>query len=110
MIRLATVSLLLGVSLAVMANPASAQVVTPNGQQGAAQAGAASGAQFSAQGGGGQSGSGLDVICNQLIAGTFCSSGGSGAGGYGSFSAGTSANDPSLPPCASGMPANELCN
>jgi hypothetical protein len=111
MARLATISLLLSSLLPATVNPAVAQVGTPNGQQGVT-----GGAQSSAQGGGqaggqgGPSGSGLDVICNQLIAGTFCSSGGSGSGGYGSFSAGTSANDPSLPPCASGMPANELCN
>jgi hypothetical protein len=105
MVRLATISLLL------VSSPAIAQIAAPSGQQGASGS-----TQFSApanpQGGqqSGQSGSGLDVICNEMIAGTFCTSGRSGASGYGSFSAGAGANSPSLPPCASGMPANELCN
>ena len=114
--RLAIISssLLCSLLLATV-NPAAAQVATLN-QLGAADGAQSLAPQSSAQGGGrgggsgGQSGSGLDVICNQLIAGTFCSPGGSGSGGYGSWSAGTSANDPSLPPCASGMPATELCN
>lgn len=108
MVRVATIFLLL-VMANLMPNPALAQIaeIAPsNGQQGVT--GTAGAAQPSAQGG--QSGSGLDVICNELIAGTFCSSGPSAAGGYGSFSAGTAAGNPSLPPCASGMPANELCN
>jgi len=105
MVRPAIIALLL-----VVANPAIAQVAAPSGQAGAqtgatGQAGATVGRQ-SSQGGG----SGIGVSCNTLIAGTFCSSGRSSAGGYGSFSAGTGANNPSLPPCASGMPANELCN
>ena len=104
MIRPATIALLL-----VVANPAVAQVAAPSGQAGASgQVGTPGSAQSSAQSG--PSGSGLGVICNTLIAGTFCSSGRSSGGGYGSFSAGTGANNPSLPPCASGMPANELCN
>ena len=104
MIRPAMIALLL-----VVANPAIAQVAAPSGQAGATgQAGTTGGAQSSVQGG--SSGSGIGVSCNTLIAGSFCSSGRSGAGGYGSFSAGTGANSPSLPPCASGMPANELCN
>ena len=113
MVRVATISLLLAILLLVMgnlmANPAIAQIaeVAPsNGQLGVT--GAAGAAQSPAQTG--PSGSGLGVICNELIAGTFCSSGGSAANGYGSFSAGTAAGNPSLPPCASGMPANELCN
>jgi hypothetical protein len=105
-------SVMIGLLL-VVANPAIAQVAAPNGQAGAqsgasGQAGTTGNTQGSAQSG--PSGSGLGVICNTLIAGTFCSSGRSRAGGYGSFSAGTGANSPSLPPCASGMPANELCN
>lgn len=108
MVRVATISLLLVMSN-LTPHPAIGQIaeVGPsNGQQGVT--GTAGASQSSAQGG--QSGSGLDVICNELIAGTFCSSGGSAAGGYGSFSAGTAAGSPSLPPCASGLPANELCN
>jgi hypothetical protein len=106
MIRLAMMSLLL-VTTNVMAVPVIAQIAAPSGQSGTP-----AGGQFSAQGSqqGGQSGTGPGVICNELIAGTFCTPGGSSAGGYGSFSAGTAASDPSLPPCASGMPANELCN
>jgi hypothetical protein len=113
MVRAATISLWLVLLLVapplVLANPAVAQiaeVAPPNGQQGTI--GATGATPSAAQGG--QSGSGLGVICNELIAGTFCSSGPSAAGGYGSFSAGTAAGNPSLPPCASGMPANELCN
>ena len=108
MVRVATISFLL-VMPNLMASPAIAQIaeVAPsNGQQ--AVTGTAGATQSS--GPGGQSGSGLDVICNELMAGTFCSSGPSAAGGYGSVSAGTAAGNPSLPPCASGMPANELCN
>ena len=108
MVRPATIALLL-----VVAHPAIAQVAAPNGQAGATgQAWATASTQSSAQSGSSGSGlgSGLGVICNTLIAGTFCSSGPSSGGGYGSFSAGTSASNPSLPPCASGMPANELCN
>ena len=106
MVRLATLAATL-VTAVLSANPGLAQIAAPTGQQNSQQ-GAIGGAQFSVQGG--QSGSGLGVICNEMIAGTFCTSGRSGAGGYGSFSAGTSASNPSLPPCASGMPANELCN
>jgi hypothetical protein len=112
MVRAATISLwlvLLLVAPLVLANPAIAQiaeVAPPNGQQGTI--GATGATPSAAQSG--QSGPGLGVICNELIAGTFCSSGPSAAGGYGSFSAGTAAGNPSLPPCASGMPANELCN
>ena len=104
MVRPAMIALLF-----VVTNPAIAQVAAPNGQAGATgQAATTGGTQSSVQGG--SSGSGIGVICNTLIAGTFCSSGRSSAGGYGSFSAGDGANNPSLPPCASGMPANELCN
>jgi hypothetical protein len=108
MVRPAMIALLLAV-----ANPAIAQVAAPSGQAGAqsganGQAGTTGATQSSERGG--SSGSGIGVSCNTLIAGTFCSSGRSSAGGYGSFSAGTGANNPSLPPCASGMPANELCN
>ena len=108
MVRPATIALLL-----VAANPAIAQVAAPSGQAGAqsgatGQAGQTAGTQSAARSG--SSGSGLGVICDTLIAGTFCSSGRSSARGYGSFSAGTGASNPSLPPCASGMPANELCN
>lgn len=108
MTRLVTVFLLL-VSAYLAAYPAMAQIAAqtgaPNGQQ---QFGPSSGTAAASQGN--QSGAGLDVICNEMIAGTFCSSGGSGGGGYGSPAAGTSAGNPSLPPCTSGMPANELCN
>ena len=104
MVRPAMIALLLAV-----ANPTIAQVAAPSGQGGATrQAGTTGGTQGSVRGG--SSGSGLGVICDTLIAGSFCSSGRSSSGGYGSFSAGTGANNPSLPPCASGMPANELCN
>lgn len=104
MVRPAMIAFLL-----VVAHPAIAQVAAPNGQAGATgQTGTGANAQNSAQGA--PSGSGLGVTCNTLIAGTFCSSGRSSAGGYGSFSAGTGASNPSLPPCASGLPANELCN
>jgi hypothetical protein len=100
MTRLAAIVLLL-----VAAYPAIAQIAAPNGQQ---QPGPSSGTESTSQGN--QPAAGLDVICNEMIAGTFCSSGGSGGGGYGSPAAGTSASNPSLPPCTSGMPANELCN
>ena len=106
MVRLVTLAVTLATAI-LSANPALAQIAAPAGQQNSQQS-ATGGTQSSAQGG--QSGSGLGVICNEMIAGTFCSSGRSGAGGYGSFSAGTGAGNPSLPPCASGMPANELCN
>ncbi|MGB6797655.1 MAG: hypothetical protein WBE48_14125 [Xanthobacteraceae bacterium] len=112
MTRLVTVFLLL-VAAYPAAYPAMAQIMAqnaaqtgvPNGQQ---QFGPSSGTGAASQGN--QSGAGLDVICNEMIAGTFCSSGGSGGGGYGSPTAGTRASNPSLPPCTSGMPANELCN
>lgn len=97
--RLATIVLLL-----VAAYPAMAQIAAPSGQQ----FGPSSGTESTSQGS--QSGAGLDVICNEMIAGTFCSSGGSGGGGYGSPTAGASVSNPSLPPCTFGMPANELCN
>jgi hypothetical protein len=107
-VRLATIVLLLVAGYSAT-RPALAQIppqiAAQSGQQ---QFGPSSGTESTSQGG--QSGAGLDVICNELIAGTFCSSGGSGGGGYGSPTAGTSAGNPSLPPCASGMPANELCN
>ena len=104
MTRLVTVVLLLAAAYPA-ADPAMAQIVAPNGQQ---QFGPSSGTAAASQGN--QSGVGIDVICNEMIAGTFCSSGGSSGGGYGSPTAGTSASNPSLPPCTSGMPANELCN
>lgn len=91
--------------LLVLASPATAQIAAPSGQQ---EFGTTNGAPSSTQNT--PSGSGLGVICNELIAGTFCTSGVSHAGGYGSPSAGTSATNPSLPPCTSGLPANELCN
>ena len=108
MTRLVTVVLLLAAAYPA-ADPAMAQIVAqiaaPNGQQ---QFGPSSGTAAASQGN--QSGVGLDVICNEMIAGTFCSSGGSSGGGYGSPTAGTSASNPALPPCTSGTPANELCN
>ena len=104
MTRLVTIFLLLVAAYPTMAQIA-AQTGVPNGLQ---QFGPSSGTGSASQGS--QSGAGLDVICNEMIAGTFCSSGGSGGGGYGSPTAGTSAGNPSLPPCTSGMPANELCN
>ncbi len=99
MIRLATTAFLLA-----MAGPAGAQIAAPSGQQ---EFGATNGASSSQNG---SSGAGPDVMCNELISGTFCTSGRSRAGGYGSPTAGTSATHPSLPPCLPGMPANELCN
>jgi hypothetical protein len=106
MVRLSALYLLFVVLLQGTANPAIAQFGPVNGSQGAAQFSAQSGQQGSQTG----SGSGLDVICSEMMAGTFCTAGGSSAGGYGSSSAGTGASNPSLPPCELGTPDNELCN
>lgn len=100
-IRLAAIAFLL-----VLSGSAGAQIAAPSGQQ---ELGRTNGPPSSSSQNG-ASGSGQDVTCNELISGTFCTSGRSRAGGYGSPTAGTSATHPSLPPCIPGMPANELCN
>jgi len=85
------------------ATPAAAQFVAPNGQRQIGPTANPSAQRSPAS-------SAMDVICNELIAGTFCTSGRSSGQGYGTVNAGTSANAPSLPACTSDTPANELCN
>jgi hypothetical protein len=55
-------------------------------------------------------GGGVGIFCNVMMLGTFCTStDASGGSGYGAPS-GASPDSPSIPPCSSGLPANDLCN